>query len=57
MRRLGLCAVFLAGVVAVLAAGCGDTTPAAPTTPNTKQMEKEGGRVGGVSGPADKGKQ
>ncbi|MEO2089270.1 MAG: hypothetical protein ABGY75_07210 [Gemmataceae bacterium] len=49
MRRLGLCAAFLTGVVAVLAAaGCGGETPSAShTTPNTKQMEKEGGRVGG----------
>jgi hypothetical protein len=43
-----MCAAFLAGVAAVLtAAGCGENTPAAPTTPNTKQMEKEGGRAGG----------
>jgi hypothetical protein len=50
MRRLGLCAAFLTGVVAVLAAaGCGgsDPAPTSNTTPNTKQMEKEGGRAGG----------
>jgi hypothetical protein len=47
---------FLGGVFGVLsAAGCGDNpTPAGPTTPNPKQLEKEG-KSGGVMGGKSKG--